>query len=71
MEQVFKQLDIIVTPTSAITAPMIELDSIPHGDSDLTGLTGIMLFSTPANLTGHSAISFPAAYKLKGLPIGI
>jgi Asp-tRNA(Asn)/Glu-tRNA(Gln) amidotransferase A subunit family amidase len=71
MEQVFRQVNVIVTPTSAITAPIIEPDSIPNGDSDLSELTEIMRFSTPANLTGHPAISFPAGYNSQGLPIGM
>jgi Asp-tRNA(Asn)/Glu-tRNA(Gln) amidotransferase A subunit family amidase len=30
-----------------------------------------MRFVTPANLTGHPAISFPAGYSMSGLPIGM
>jgi Asp-tRNA(Asn)/Glu-tRNA(Gln) amidotransferase A subunit family amidase len=70
MEQVFKQVDLLVTPTSAVLAPPIRLDSLPDGDSDLTLLTEIMRYATPANLTGHPAISFPAGYSPEGLPIG-
>jgi Asp-tRNA(Asn)/Glu-tRNA(Gln) amidotransferase A subunit family amidase len=70
MEQVFKQVDLIVTPTSAIAAPPIRPDSLPDGDSDLTLLTEIMRYATPANLTGHPAITFPAGYTAQGLPIG-
>jgi Asp-tRNA(Asn)/Glu-tRNA(Gln) amidotransferase A subunit family amidase len=70
MEQIFKQVDVIVTPTSAVTAPPIRLDSLPDGDSDLTLLTEIMRYATLANLTGLPAITFPAGYTPKGLPIG-
>jgi Asp-tRNA(Asn)/Glu-tRNA(Gln) amidotransferase A subunit family amidase len=70
MEQVFKQVDLIVTPTSAVAAPPIRSDSLLTGDSDLTLLTEIMRYATPANMTGHPAISFPAGYTSQGLPIG-
>jgi Asp-tRNA(Asn)/Glu-tRNA(Gln) amidotransferase A subunit family amidase len=70
MEKLFKQVDLIVTPTSAVAAPPIHPDSLPIGDSDLTLLTEIMRYATPANLTGHPAITFPAGYTPQGLPIG-
>jgi Asp-tRNA(Asn)/Glu-tRNA(Gln) amidotransferase A subunit family amidase len=70
IEQIFNEADVIVTPTSAVVAPPIRPDSLADGDSDLTLLTEIMRFATPANLTGHPAISFPAGYTKEGLPIG-
>ncbi len=70
-EEVFKQVDMIVTPTTAITAPKIQPGVITGGESDLTTLLEIMRFVTSSNLTGHPSISFPAGYSKQGLPVGL
>jgi Asp-tRNA(Asn)/Glu-tRNA(Gln) amidotransferase A subunit family amidase len=67
----FKNVDAILTPTTAIPAPAIPEDTLPDGDSDLTTLIEILRFTTYANLTGLPAISFPAGYNQTGLPIGL
>ena len=55
----FEQVDMVITPTTAIAAPPIKKGALPDGDSDLTILTEIMRFATTANFTGHPAITFP------------
>jgi Asp-tRNA(Asn)/Glu-tRNA(Gln) amidotransferase A subunit family amidase len=70
-DRVLEQVDVIVTPTTGLPAPAIPEAALPRGDSDLTTLTEIMRFVTPANLTGLPAISFPAGYSGAGLPIGM
>jgi Asp-tRNA(Asn)/Glu-tRNA(Gln) amidotransferase A subunit family amidase len=69
-EQVLSEVDAIVTPTTACTAPPIPPDALPAGESDLTTLLEIMRFAPPANFIGLPAISFPAGYDSNGLPIG-
>ncbi len=64
-------VDMILTPTTALPAPPIPPSALPDGDSDLTTLAEIMRYVTPANFTGHPAISFPAGYTEAGLPIGM
>ncbi len=65
-----KHVDVIVTPTTAITAPPIRGDVLPGGESDLSVVTEAMRFVIPGNFTGLPAISFPAGYDSHGLPIG-
>ena len=66
-----EQVDVIITPTTALPAPAIPKAALAHRESDLTTLVEIMRFTTQANLTGLPAISFPAGYNDAGLPIGM
>jgi len=66
-----EQVDVIITPTTALPAPAIPQGALPDGESDLSTLVEIMRFTTPANMTGQPAISFPAGYNDAGLPIGM
>ena len=70
-QNALRDVDAIVTPATAITAPPIRQDAQPNGESDLTQLSEIMRFAPFSNLTGHPAISFPAGYSEEGLPIGL
>lgn len=67
----FNDVDVILTPTTAIAAPEIKKGALPDGESDLSVTVEIMRFATAANLTGLPAITFPVGYTQKGLPIGM
>jgi len=63
--------DVIVTPSTGVVAPPIPRAALSGGESDLTTLVEIMRYSTPANMTGLPAVSFPAGYNDAGLPVGM
>jgi len=69
-DSVMQKVDAIVTPSTGCTAPVISKKALKTDESNLTLVDRIMRFARPANLTGYPAISFPAGYGERGLPIG-
>lgn len=70
-QKVFEEVDVIVTPATAITAPRIPSNGLHTGWSDLSADTEMMRYVFPGNFTGHPAIVFPAGYDEDGLPVGM
>jgi Asp-tRNA(Asn)/Glu-tRNA(Gln) amidotransferase A subunit family amidase len=64
-------VDVIATPATATTAPLVPPDALATGESDFVTLDRMTRFVTAANITGLPAISFPAGYDERGLPIGL
>ncbi len=71
VDRVLEHVDLIVTPTTGITAPQHQPDALPRGESDLSKTFSLMRFVQLANLTGYPAISIPTGYDSKGLPVGL
>jgi Asp-tRNA(Asn)/Glu-tRNA(Gln) amidotransferase A subunit family amidase len=70
-DEALRHCDVIVTPTTAVTAPRYPDRALPHGESNLSLVIEIMRFVNPGNLTGLPAISIPAGYDSAGLPVGL
>lgn len=66
--QVFADVDIILSPATAVTAPTVLHES---GWSDLSTVIELMRFIVPGNLIGLPAIAFPVGYDDSGLPIAM
>ena len=70
-DRIFEDVDVIMTPATAVTAPRIPDGGLAVGWSNLSVVTELMRFVVPGNLIGLPAISFPVGYDANGLPIGM
>lgn len=69
--RLFEEVDVILSPATAITAPTVPDNCENDGWSDLGAVTELMRYIFPGNLTGLPAIAFPTGYDSQGLPIGM
>jgi Asp-tRNA(Asn)/Glu-tRNA(Gln) amidotransferase A subunit family amidase len=69
-QRTLADVDVLVTPTTGCTAPVLRPDALGTGESDLTISDRVMRFAPAANLTGLPTLSVPVGHDGKGLPIG-
>lgn len=69
--EIFKEVDIIVTPTTGMTAPVIPVAALKLGETNMKVTANLMRFIIGPNLLGLPAISVPVGYDKQGLPIGL
>ncbi|KAJ3225804.1 hypothetical protein HK099_006202 [Clydaea vesicula] len=69
-EDIFKEFDLIVSPSTGITAPEIHSNSKSVGISDLTNSGATMRFIFLSNLLGFPSVTVPIGFDKKGLPVG-
>ncbi len=69
--RVLADVDVIATPATACTAPLLPQDALTTGESNLAMTDRIMRFAPAGNLTGLPALSQPVGYDAAGLPIGL
>lgn len=66
-----KSVDVVVTPTTAITAPPIPESTLPEGDSNLPVVDALMRFIRVGNLTGFPGLAVPTGFDRAGLPVSV
>ena len=71
LADVFRDVDVILTTGTAMTAPIIPPQALSAGWSDLGTDVEMMRFVYPGNLTGLPAITFPVGYDTNGMPVSM
>ncbi|MGZ3406583.1 MAG: amidase [Polyangia bacterium] len=69
-EWAWDNVDVIVTPTTATTAPPIPRDAA-GGELDEAKINRAVTFTFAQNLSGMPAVSVPCGYDAAGLPVGM
>lgn len=69
--ELMNQCDVVATPTTACTAPLIPEAALPDGESNLPVVDQLMRFIRLGNLTGFPALSLPVGLDAMGLPVGL
>jgi Asp-tRNA(Asn)/Glu-tRNA(Gln) amidotransferase A subunit family amidase len=70
-DNIFQEVDAIITPATGIVAPPVPLAALSEGWSDLSAVTELTRYAFVPNLTGLPAISFPVGYNIDGMPVGM
>ncbi|PKG24349.1 amidase [Niallia nealsonii] len=71
-KEVYKTIDLLIAPTTAIPAFPIHCDTISLGGKDVNPRDlGILGRTSPSNFNGFPSISIPCGFTEAGLPIGL
>ncbi|KAF3439297.1 hypothetical protein FNV43_RR17573 [Rhamnella rubrinervis] len=70
-KNIFSQADVIVTPTTGVTAYSILNDALKTGELDYVNGAALVRYSIAGNFLGLPAVTVPVGYDKTGLPIGL
>jgi Asp-tRNA(Asn)/Glu-tRNA(Gln) amidotransferase A subunit family amidase len=70
-DKVFSKVDVLVSPSTAITAPEIPRAALSYGELNTAQLGRIMRYSVYGNFVGNPGVAVPIGYDAKGLPISL
>ncbi|KAF5187949.1 Glutamyl-tRNA(Gln) amidotransferase subunit A [Thalictrum thalictroides] len=70
-KEIFKKADIIVSPTTGVTAYPITDDALKYGELDYINGAALVRYMIAGNFLGLPAVTVPVGYDKMGLPIGL
>ncbi|MED6218416.1 hypothetical protein PIB30_026520 [Stylosanthes scabra] len=70
-KKILGEADVIVSPTTGVTANPIQEDAIQTGDFDYPNAAALVRYSISGNFLGLPAVTIPVGYTELGLPIGL
>ena len=71
VDNIFKEIDVLLTPSCPITAPLIDQVNITTAGKTEAKGNAITRFTSFFNITGNPAVSIPSGMNSKGLPMGV
>lgn len=69
--EIFKKANVIVTPTTGVTAYRLQEDALSYGEFDYSTSAAMLRFQVAGNFLGLPAVTVPIGYDRFGMPIGI
>ncbi|CAJ1937739.1 unnamed protein product [Sphenostylis stenocarpa] len=70
-KRIFAEADVIVSPTTGVTAYSIQDDALKTGELDYVNGAALVRYSISGNFLGLPAVTVPVGYDKLGLPIGL
>ncbi|KAK7350922.1 hypothetical protein VNO77_09984 [Canavalia gladiata] len=70
-KKIFAEADVIVSPTTGVTAYPIQDDALQTGELDYVNGAALVRYSIAGNFLGLPAVTVPVGYDRLGLPIGL
>ncbi|XP_060188025.1 fatty acid amide hydrolase-like isoform X2 [Lycium barbarum] len=70
-QRIFSKADVIVTPTTGVTAYTIQNDTLETGELDYINGAALVRYQIAGNFLGLPAITIPVGYDRSNLPIGL
>ncbi|KAK7247617.1 hypothetical protein RIF29_42503 [Crotalaria pallida] len=70
-KKIFAEADVIVSPTTGVTAYPIQDDALKTGELDYVNGAALIRYSISGNFLGLPAVTVPVGYDKLGLPIGL
>ncbi|XAR73132.1 Fatty acid amide hydrolase [Bertholletia excelsa] len=70
-KKIFDKADVIVSPTTGVTAYPIQDDALESGELDYINGAALVRYQIAGNFLGLPAVTVPVGYDKTGLPIGL